>query len=245
MAFALPLGDAVVPGGAAHAPDVETLKKYLLLREQDVAVLSSQLKAAKDQVKAVEEQLRIERGRCSELGHITGEQKRKLDEFEKEKQQAVDTLQSELTEMRFQLKAKTDKARVLDTQVREAAEEMERLKERVRADIRKIRVREKELENRLEIMKKDSEALISARENKIIELKRKLDLLEFNMDLLQNQHARERENSVKLRERLAKAAQVVRVAGGLLDNPAGVSQLAAALAGEDARADDPHGEDAA
>src|SRR4029077_14635199 len=113
----------------------------------------------------------------------------------------------------------------LDTQVREATDEIERLKERVRADIRKIRVREKELENRLEIMKKDSEALITARENKIIELKRKLDLLEFNMDLLQDQHAREKEGAVHLRERLAKAAQVVRVAGGLLDNPASASQL--------------------
>ena len=97
---------------------------------------------------------------------------------------------------------------------------MERLKDRVRMDIRKIRVREKELENRLEIMKKDSEALITARENKIIELKRKLDLLEFNMDLLQDQYAREKDSTAKLREKLARAAQVVRVAGGLLDNPA-------------------------
>jgi chromosome segregation ATPase len=91
------------------------------------------------------------------------------------------------------------------------------LKERVRSDIRKIRVREKELENRLEIVRKDSEALIGSRENKIIELKRKLDLLEFNMDLLQDQYAREKESTFKLRERLAKAAQVVRMAGGMLD----------------------------
>jgi hypothetical protein len=109
---------------------------------------------------------------------------------------------------------------------------MERIKERVRVDIRKIRVREKELENRLEIMKKDSEVLMGARESKIVELKRKLDLLEFNMDLLQDQYAREKESSATLRERLAKAAQVVRVAGGLLDNPGGAAQLAAVLAGE-------------
>jgi hypothetical protein len=50
-----------------------------------------------------------------------------------------------------------------------------------------------------------------------MELKRKIDLLEFNIDLLQDQNAREKENSAQLRERLAKAAQVVRVAGGLLD----------------------------
>src|SRR4029077_11183068 len=126
------------------------------------------------------------------------------------------SLENEVNEVKFQLKTKTDKVRVMEAQVREATEEMEHLKNRVRSDIRKIRVREKDLENRLEIMKKDSEALIGARETKIIELKRKLDLLEFNMDLLQDQYNREKENSVHLRERLAKAAQVVRVAGGLL-----------------------------
>lgn len=227
--FAQPVGDAVVPGGAAQSPDSETLKKYLLLREQDVAVLSSQLKAAKEQIKSLEDSLREERGRGSELAHVAAERERKLSEFDKERQHAVDALQGEINELRFQLKARVDKARILEGQVREAADEMERLKDRVRIDIRKIRVREKELENRLEIMKKDSEALISARENKIIELKRKLDLLEFNMDLLQDQHAREKESAGKLRERLAKAAQVVRVAGGLLDSPGGAAQLAAAL----------------
>jgi hypothetical protein len=233
MAFAQPLGDAVVPGGAAHSPDVETLKKYLLLREQDVAVLSTQLRSTQSQLKTMEDSLRVEKGANAELTHVTTEQRRKIDDFEREKQNAVESLQGEINELKFQLKTRSDKARILEGQVREAADEMERLKERVRTDIRKIRVREKELENRLEIMKKDSEALIGARENKIIELKRKLDLLEFNMDLLQDQHARERENSVKLRERLARAAQVVRVAGGLLDNPGGAAQLAAALAAEE------------
>jgi hypothetical protein len=233
VAFALPLGDAVVPGGAAHSPDSDTLKRYLLLREQDVAVLSTQLKAAKEQVHSLESRLREEQGRGAELSHVNGELSRKIEDFDRERQQAFESMQAELGELRFQLKAKSDKARLLDIKVREAAEETERLKERVRTDIRKIRVREKELENRLEIMKKDSEALIAAREGKIIELKRKLDLLEFNMDLLQDQYAREKENSAKVRERLAKAAQVVRVAGGLLDTPGGASHLAAVLSAAD------------
>ncbi|MGZ3688104.1 MAG: hypothetical protein ACXWPM_13390 [Bdellovibrionota bacterium] len=218
MNFALPVGDAVVPGGAAHSPDTETLKKYLLLREQDVAALSSQLRTCKDQIAMLEQTVREERARNVELTHTAGEQKKRLEGFDREKAQALEALQAEMSDLRFQAKAKTDKARILEIQVREAHEEIERIKERVRVDIRKIRVREKELENKLEITKKDSEALIAARENKIIELKRKLDLLEFNMDLLQDQYMREKEESANLRERLAKAAQVVRVAGGLLDS---------------------------
>lgn len=221
LLFAEPLGNAVVPGGAAQTPDLETFKKYLLLREQDVAVLSNQLKAAKDQIALNEQSLREEKAKNAELVHLSGEQRQKIENFEKEKSISIESLQVEINDLRFQVKSKTDKARVLDKQAREIAEEMDRLKDRVRADIRKIRVREKELENRLEILKKDSEALIAARENKIIELKRKLDLLEFNMDLLQDQYTREKETSIKLREKLSKAAQVVRVAGGLLDSNKG------------------------
>lgn len=219
-AFAQPVGDAVVPGGAVRSPDTETLKKYLLLREQDVAALSVQLRAAREELAALKEQHAAERAHAEELQFTVQDQKRKIEDFEREKVLALEGVQAEINELRFQNKAKSDKAKNLETQVREASDEIERLKERVRCDIRKIRVRERELENKLEIAKKDSEAILTARENKIIELKRKLDLLEFNMDLLQDRYSREKEASAKLREKLAKAAQVVRVAEGLLDEPA-------------------------
>jgi hypothetical protein len=217
--FAHPLGDAIVPGGASTSPDVETLKKYLLLREQDVAALSVQLKNAKDETVSLSHLLMTENSHVEELEMIVNEQKRKINDFEKEKAIALETLNSEIAEIRFQSKAKNDKAKLLEMQVNEASTEIDRLKERVRSDIRKIRVRERELENKLEITKKDSEVVLAARENKITELKRKIDLLEFNMDLLQDRYSREKDAGFKLREKLAKAAQVVRVAEGLLDDP--------------------------
>jgi chromosome segregation ATPase len=223
------VGDAVVPGGAAQAPDSETLKKYLLLREQDVAVLSAQLNAAQSELESVKTQLSAERSHSEELQFTVSEQKRKIEDFEREKTLALEGVQAELSELRFLNKAKTDKAKLLEGQVREASAEIERLKDRVRSDIRKIRVRERELENKLEITKKDSEAILTARENKIIELKRKLDLLEFNMDLLQDRYSREKESSTKLREKLTKAAQVVRVAEGLLEEAPAPKSAASAI----------------
>jgi len=220
MNLNLPVGDALVPGGAGKSPDLETLKNYLMLREQDVAVLSNQLKAIQEMTAGLESQLRQQRAKNAELIQSDEDQKRKIADFEAGKSHSMDSLQNEIVELRFQARSKSDQARLLETQVREASEEMERLKERVRSDIRKIRVREKELENKLEIMRRDSEALIGARETKIVELKRKLDLVEFNLDLLQDKYMKEKDHSLQLRERLAKAAQVVRVAGGMLDtNP--------------------------
>jgi CheY-like chemotaxis protein len=216
MAFHEPMDDAMVPGGAAHAPDSETLKKYLFLREQDVTALSAQLRQAREQIGLLDGQLRHERAVSSEFAHLAQEQDRRIDGFEKEKAVALESAQKEFDDLKFDMKRRTEKIRVMELQVKEATEATERLKERVRHDIRKIRTREKELENRLEIMKKDSEALLASREQKIIELKRKLDLMEFNTDLVQELLEKERQTATALREKLAKAAQMMRVAGGLL-----------------------------
>ncbi len=211
------VGDAVVPGGAAQSPDIETLKRYLALREQDVAALSAQLHEARRQIRNLESDLRQSHALMEEQGYrLEGKEKREQ-EFEREKALLIQGLQSEMDELRFQMKTRSDKARSLESQVRETAQEMERLRERVRNDIRKIRVREKELENRLEIVRKDSEALLMAREATILELKRKLDTAEFNLDLMHDRLGREKESSSELREKLLRASQAVRLAGGLLD----------------------------
>ncbi len=217
LSFAHPQGDAVVPGGAVHSPDLETLKKYLMLREQDVAALSGQLRNAKERIATLEDHLKKEQIKSDELQCQVDEQKCTIDEFDKKRSIEMEGLQAENSDLKFQMKAKMDKAKLLESKMRELAEDTDRLKERVRTDIRKIRVREKELENRLEIMKKDSEALISARENKIVELKRKVDLLEFNMDLLQEQNAKQKEIAKELKDRVIKATQVMRVASRVLE----------------------------
>ncbi len=216
LAYREPMDDSVVPGGAATAPDTETLKKYLYLREQDVTALSSQLRQAREQVTSLEQQLKHEKSVTTEFAHLAQEQDRRISGFDKEKSVGLEAAQKEIDDLKFEMKRRSEKIRVMELQVKEAMDATERLKERVRTDIRKIRTREKELENRLEIMKKDSEALLGSREQKIIELKRKLDLMEFNTDLLQELLERERTMTLGLRDKLAKAAQMMRVAGGIL-----------------------------
>ncbi len=217
-----PLGDAAIPGGVANSPDLATLKKYLNLREQDVSILSSQLREARDQIGAVDQQLREERAKNVELLHTCQDQKKKLESDEARRGPVIEKFEGEVQDLRFQLRVKTDELRTVESQLHRLSDEMNQLKDRVRVDIRKIRVREKELETRLEITKRDSEAILASRESKMIELKRNLDVMEFNMDLLQNQYSKEKETSSKLREKVAKLAQVVKIADGLLENPNGV-----------------------
>ncbi len=215
--FSKPMGDAVVPGGAAQSPDIETLKYYLELREQDVAALSKELGAMKDRIQSLSQESDQEKYRNEELVHQVRElnDQLKTRDHELASQQAL--REKEALDLQFEIRQKNDKIRGFEHKIKDANEEIEKIKERVRLDIRKIRVKEKELQNKLEVLRKDSEVLIHTREQRIIELKRRLDLVEFNLDLVQDQHLREKEKNKEMQKKLNRASQAMKVAGGMLE----------------------------
>ena len=75
-----------------------------------------------------------------------------------------------------------DKRMILQEKVKNYQRDFERINQKVRIDIGQVRQREKELEGQLELVAMDTDAQLSSRDNKILELKRKIDLLEFNME---------------------------------------------------------------
>jgi hypothetical protein len=216
------VGGAPYSGRFQHIPvaggsDLDTLKNYLALREQDVAVLSGQFRSSQERVKQLEGQLKMERARSSELQQLLLKSDQKIKGYDQEKQIELEVMEKQMEDLSSQLKERTEKVRTFEAKLKLTHEEISRVKERVKVDIRKIRVREKELESQLEILKKDSAALIQARDEKILELKRKVDLLEFNMELVQEQFNKERQTADDLKMRLRDAAEAMKHANGLLE----------------------------
>ncbi len=202
---------------SAGGSDLDTLKNYLALREQDVAVLSGQFRSSQERVKQLESQVKMERARSAELQQLLMKSEQKIKGYDQEKQIEFEVMEKQLEDLSGQLKDRTEKVRTFEAKLKLTHEEISRVKERVKVDIRKIRVREKELESQLEILKKDSSALIQARDEKILELKRKVDLLEFNMELVQEQFQKERQTADDLKMRLRDAAEAMKHANGLLE----------------------------
>ena len=204
---------------ASGNKDLDTMKNYLALREQDVALLTGQMRSTQERVQQLEMQLKMERARSGELQHMVQKQEQQIQNFERDKQVEFEVIHQQVEDLNLQLREKTDKVRTIEAKLKITTDEVEKVKERVRVDIRRIRVREKELEGQLEILKKDSTALLVARDEKIVELKRKIDLLEFNMELVQEQYAKERNATEQLRHKLKEASGVMNAARGLLDSP--------------------------
>lgn len=116
----------------------------------------------------------------------------------------------EIDELQYQLRLSQEKQVILEEKARSYQRDIEKLGQRARIDINKIQKREKELEGQLELLTMDNENQLKSRDSKILDLKQKIDQLEFNME---NAHIREqkyREDKLKLEERLSKLMKTLR-----------------------------------
>lgn len=69
-----------------------------------------------------------------------------------------------------------------DAELRRAQIKVEELESRLKFDLKKIRVRERELENRLELVRAEKNAISKNKDEQILDLRRKMDLIQMEVD---------------------------------------------------------------
>ena len=111
-----------------------------------------------------------------------------------------------------------DRLRQAEAKIRVLKETIENQKTSYIIDKQAVSKREKDLESKVELMEIDFASQLKSREVKILELKRKVETLEFNMEttIIQNQGLRE--NKKVLSERLKLVSESLRGAGRVLDD---------------------------
>lgn len=135
----------------------------------------------------------------SKAEKVTGQLEEEKDNFEDEKQVLSDSMQAK------------------DREIGRLNGKVQELELRLATDMKKIRVRERELENRLEIMKMEGVAVIRNKDEIILDLKRRIDQL-----TLEAEHHRSREASMmeridKDQEKTRRAVKAIRLASSLLE----------------------------
>jgi len=166
------------------------------LREPSPAPASGKVYASADATLAQAESLKLAQQRILELekecekyrqeneelasaGEIIRNRSEELNArilaLEKEKQEAVDSLNNDLMIVKSTLQYK-------ESEMAKARFKIEELQARLKSDFKKIRVRERELENRLELVKAEKSALLRAKDENILELKRKIDHIQGELD---------------------------------------------------------------
>ncbi|GAB4010257.1 MAG: hypothetical protein Fur0010_02550 [Bdellovibrio sp.] len=124
----------------------------------------------------------------------------------------------EVDELKYRLKLSEEKRQVVEEKNKHAQKEIERLEGKLRLDIGQVKQREKELEAKLELVTMDSDAQVKTRDMKILELKRKIDQLEFNMENAIIREQKSREDKIKLEDRLQRIMKTLRGSIQLLED---------------------------
>ena len=96
--------------------------------------------------------------------------------------------------------------------------EFDKLQIRFREEVNKVKQREKELENQLELVSLDSDNQVGTRDNVILTLKRKIDSLEFNMESVEIKGNHSREEKNRLEDKISKIMRTLRGSIKLLED---------------------------
>ncbi|MCE3010106.1 MAG: hypothetical protein LW875_05795 [Proteobacteria bacterium] len=135
------------------------------------------LKLAQEKIVELEKEIETLR-RENELLHSANDISKQKCEDLFVKLQQLDRLNVELKERNeAELKIYRDASAQRDTESQRLKSKIEELESRLANDLRRVRIRERELENRLEIAKVERVALLRAKDEQILDLKRKMDQL--------------------------------------------------------------------
>jgi len=168
--------------GSLRGPRPATTSGSVYASTDATLAQSESLKLAQQRVLELErevEKYRQENEELASAGEIIRSRSEELTArifaLEKEKQEVYDSLQNELMIVKGTLQYK-------ESEMGKARLKIEELEARLKSDFKKIRVRERELENRLELVKAEKSALLRAKDENILELKRKIVHLESELD---------------------------------------------------------------
>lgn len=129
----------------------------------------------------------------------------RINNLERQKNELKDTSVSELQIFRDGLSAKESEINRLRSKVSE-------LESRLSNDLRKIRVRERELENRLELSKMEKMALLKSKDETILDLKRKNDTLVVELENYQSKILELNQKIESNQEQFARTVRALRIA---------------------------------
>lgn len=138
-------------------------------------------------------------------------------------------LNEEISDLKDRLKLHDEKRLILEEKNRILLQELDKAAQKNKIDVKKVQMREKELEQKLELLKSDAESQIRHRDLKILELKRKIDGMEFDMESISQQEKRSVESRFELEDKLEKAIKTLRTAITVLEDESDRSNALSAL----------------
>jgi hypothetical protein len=194
----------------------ETLRRYAALKEREARERENALRVVTSQMAQLKSKLgdsEKERRRLSLALDESDVARRTLEDFKAQAQHQQSRSEAAHQEELRAVQARLDNALF---QANRSERKLEEFRERVKQDILQIRLRERELANKLELQKRDAEALLTAKDERLLQQRRELDRLEYEVQLLRERIVEETEKAEDRAARLSRALTSLKLAQGML-----------------------------
>jgi chromosome segregation ATPase len=180
-------------------------------------VQSESLRIAQTRILELEQENERLRLQNEELGAAGETLRHRVDELSAQNQRRESDLQhsqSRFAQEREILENSKEAAR-RDSEVQRR--KVEELELRISTQIQKVRVRERELENRLELVKMENAALIRSKDEMILDLKRQMDQLNLELGNYRNKNQELNRLAGDKQEMLRRTVKALRLALSMLE----------------------------
>lgn len=121
-------------------------------------------------------------------------------------------LNEEINVLKDRVRLYEEKVLILEEKNKHLVQEIDKAGQKNKIDVKRVMLRERELEQKLELLKADAETQIRNRDLKILELKRRIDAMEFDMESMTQQEKKTLESRFELEDKLDKAIRTLRTA---------------------------------
>ena len=206
---------------AANFDPVETVERVERIEKVDRTHTSFVSDEESSRFQATIRQLREERdtllneikmlkGQNRELEQDNLTLKAALDESKIENSIIRKRHMNEMEDMKYKAAVAEEKRALAEEKARNSEAKKEKLEQRVRIDFNQVKQREKELETKLEMLSMDVDSQVHSRDQKILELRRKIDSLEFNMENVSIREQKSKDDKRRLEDKLNKIMKTLR-----------------------------------
>ena len=199
-AEAAPLTTRTPSEKVAHEEDHGVLRKYISLKEAELQDLLSQ----KAHWEGFGRKLKMELERFQKTNRELLAQTDALTEDIKLERREKEKLQVLLADVERERKATLSDEQAqrvaLESEIKDLHEKRRHWQEKMQSDLKRLRLKEKELDNKYELLKRDAQTLIESKDAQVLELKKKNDALELEMEQMESRLVQAREVLQKAKE---------------------------------------------
>lgn len=164
---------------------VKILRKYIALKEAEVRDIKDQKRQYQNFVKKLSGKMENNSDRSRDLVKDLETLRRRNEALMAEVHDSKEKHQQEIKVLKGEYEERLRMAGDIDAQVDHFSREKEGWKQKIKEDLKKIKLKERELENKYELLKRDSQALLDSKDRHVLELKKKCDALELELESLE------------------------------------------------------------